>query len=99
MGPVASQTVLVTGGSGLVGKALQDVIKAESAEGEAWVFVGSKDADLTDYSASKALFEKVRPTMVVHLAAYVGGLFGNMVSLGDTDMSEQVQGQKRSAEQ
>lgn len=39
--------VLVTGGTGLVGKALQDVIKNEQPSDEEWFFAGSKDADLT----------------------------------------------------
>ena len=73
------QTILVTGGSGLVGMAIQEVIAEEQPSGDRWVFVGSKDADLTDYSATKALFDRVNPTMVLHLAAYVGGLYGNMV--------------------
>lgn len=40
-------TILVTGGTGLVGKAIQDVLETEKVEGEEWIFVGSKDADLT----------------------------------------------------
>lgn len=39
--------VLVTGGTGLVGKALQAVIKEEQPSNEEWFFAGSKDADLT----------------------------------------------------
>jgi len=46
--------------------------------GEKWVFVTSKDADLSKYEQTKALFEKHRPTHVIHLAAMVGGLFRNM---------------------
>lgn len=40
--------VLVTGGSGLVGKAIQHVVKEEGGakEGEEWIFLSSKDADL-----------------------------------------------------
>jgi hypothetical protein len=45
--------VLVTGGTGLVGYAIQHVIDTEPVgsrfgrrEGEAWVFLSSKDADL-----------------------------------------------------
>lgn len=40
--------VLVTGGSGLVGRAIQDVIKQEGGakEGEEWIFLSSKDANL-----------------------------------------------------
>lgn len=32
----------------------------------------------SDAAAVKRLFEKVRPTHVIHLAAMVGGLFKNM---------------------
>lgn len=40
--------VLVTGGTGLVGNAIKDVIAAdEKSDGEQWFFVGSKEADLT----------------------------------------------------
>ena len=60
---------------------MQEVIGEEQPTGDRWVFVGRQDADLTDYNATKALFDRVKPTMVVHLAAYVGGLFGNMVRL------------------
>lgn len=40
------KVILVTGGTGLVGKAIQSVIKSEKNENEKWIFVGSKDADL-----------------------------------------------------
>lgn len=40
--------VLVTGGSGLVGSAIKDVIETtEKRDDEEWFFVGSKDGDLT----------------------------------------------------
>ncbi|XP_017024638.1 probable GDP-L-fucose synthase [Drosophila kikkawai] len=67
--------VLVTGGTGLVGKALQTVIKNQDEE---WYFAGSKDADLTNLAATQALFAREKPTHVIHLAAMVGGLFHNM---------------------
>lgn len=40
--------VLVTGGSGLVGQAIQHVVKEEGGakEGEEWIFLTSKDANL-----------------------------------------------------
>lgn len=40
------KVVLVTGGSGLVGHAIQTVIQKEERDDEDWIFVGSKDADL-----------------------------------------------------
>lgn len=44
----ASVRVLVTGGSGLVGKAIEHVVQKEGGklEGEEWIFLSSKDANL-----------------------------------------------------
>jgi GDP-L-fucose synthase len=72
--------VLVTGGTGLVGKAIEEVVKADSAnnESEFWYFASSKDADLRDRDSARALFERIKPTHVIHLAAMVGGLFRNL---------------------
>jgi GDP-L-fucose synthase len=68
----------VTGGTGLVGMAIQEVVKEGLQSGEEWVFVGSKDADLRDIDETRALFAKIKPTHVIHLAAFVGGLFRNL---------------------
>ncbi|KAK5964259.1 GDP-L-fucose synthase [Trichostrongylus colubriformis] len=70
--------VLVTGGTGLVGKAIEQVVKSEARPNEKWVFIGSKDCDLTNLQATRRLFEDSRPTHVIHLAAMVGGLFHNL---------------------
>ncbi|XP_041646557.1 GDP-L-fucose synthase-like [Cheilinus undulatus] len=72
--------VLVTGGTGLVGRAIQHVVKEEGVakEGGEWIFLSSKDADLTNMDETRAVFEKHKPTHVIHLAAMVGGLFKNM---------------------
>jgi GDP-L-fucose synthase len=79
----APRVVLVTGASGLVGRAIQEVVASESAAGarpagERWVFLSSADGDLRDQAATRAIFEKHAPTHVVHLAAFVGGLFRNL---------------------
>lgn len=45
--PVAKR-ILVTGGSGLVGKAIEKVVAdGEGRPDEEWIFVSSRDADLT----------------------------------------------------
>ncbi|XP_016406670.1 GDP-L-fucose synthase isoform X1 [Sinocyclocheilus rhinocerous] len=79
-GSVGPMRVLVTGGSGLVGRAIERVVKEESGgrEGETWIFLSSKDANLMSAEETRAVFEKHRPTHVIHLAAMVGGLFRNM---------------------
>ncbi|KAJ7338212.1 hypothetical protein JRQ81_010905 [Phrynocephalus forsythii] len=77
--PVKVKRILVTGGSGLVGKAIERVVaEGEKRPDEEWIFVSSKDADLTNAAETKALFEKHKPTHVIHLAAMVGGLFRNI---------------------
>jgi len=40
------KVILVTGGTGLVGRAIQTIVQREKREEEEWIFVGSKDADL-----------------------------------------------------
>ena len=69
----------MTGGSGLIGFAIRQIVSAEEfREDEEWTFVSSADADLTSASETTALFERIKPTHVVHLAAMVGGLFRHM---------------------
>lgn len=72
--------VMVTGGSGLVGMSLQRVVSemGGAKEGEEWIFLSSKDANLLNFVDTKNVFEKHQPTHVIHLAAMVGGLFMNM---------------------
>lgn len=76
------EVVLVTGGSGLVGKAIQRVLGEDQDEWNRkrfkFVFVSSKDGDLTDPRQTCSLFQQHKPNYVIHLAAKVGGLFKNM---------------------
>ncbi len=80
----SKSTILVTGGSGLVGQAIKSYVEssapsnAEYKDSETWIFLSSKDGDLRDRKATDAIFEKYHPTHVIHLAAKVGGLFANM---------------------
>lgn len=41
-----TKRVLVTGGTGLVGKAIEKVTNDRNKSNEEWIFIGSKDADL-----------------------------------------------------
>jgi len=71
--------ILVTGGSGLVGKAIETVLnQGEKEENEEWVFLSSKDVNLLETESTREIFKRYRPTHVIHLAAMVGGLFANM---------------------
>lgn len=63
--------VLVTGGSGMVGKHLQKI-------NNNYIYLSSKDCDLTNYTDSYKVIKNINPTHIVHLAAKVGGLYMNM---------------------
>ncbi len=67
--------ILVTGGTGLVGKAIESISKDYNYQ---FIFLSSKDCDLTNYNETSKLFHKYTPDYVIHLAANVGGLFKNM---------------------
>jgi GDP-L-fucose synthase len=74
----AGAVIIVTGGTGLVGKAIEAVVKENSLPNENWIFLSSKDGDLRDKSSTRAIFLKYQPTHCIHLAALVGGLFRNL---------------------
>jgi GDP-L-fucose synthase len=75
------QRVLVTGGFGLVGSAIQSACGADLKY--KMTFMSSSECDLTDYDATLKYFRRVMPDAVIHLAAAVGGLFKNMRSKVD----------------
>jgi len=74
----AESVILVTGGTGLVGCALKELATKENNPKEKWIYLSSKDGDLTNRAQTIAIFDKYKPTHVIHLAAFVGGLFRNM---------------------
>lgn len=41
-----SKIILVTGGTGLVGKAIEKIVGSEKRTDEKWIFISSKDGDL-----------------------------------------------------
>lgn len=69
------EVVLVTGGSGTVGRAVRELVEGDpEARGDReWTFTSSMDADLREYSQVHRLFAAVQPTHVLHLAAVVRG--------------------------
>ena len=62
--------VLVTGGTGFVGKRLQNVEPG-------WDYISSQDADLTNMEECSELLSRYQPDAVIHLAAKVGGIKEN----------------------
>lgn len=68
---------LVTGAGGLVGYAIRQL------NPENTVYITRKDGDLTNFLITKKIFEKIRPNHVVHLAAEIAGIGGNMIHSGE----------------
>lgn len=71
--------ILITGGSGLVGYGIKQLITEQYyKKNDEYIFLSSKECDLTNLQQTNNLFEKIKPDYVIHLAAFVGGLFRNM---------------------
>jgi GDP-L-fucose synthase len=70
------KTILVTGGSGLVGNAI--LLLEKEYPNYNFIFLNSKICDLTNYNEVIILFNTIKPDTIIHLAACVGGLFKNM---------------------
>jgi GDP-L-fucose synthase len=65
--------ILVTGGSGLLGRTLQKYLKTE----EEVLWLESSQADLRDKNQVEELFDFYNPSTVIHMAAKVGGILSN----------------------
>lgn len=68
---------LVTGAGGLVGYAIQQLNPKNT------IYITRKDGDLTDFDLTKKIFEEVKPNRVIHLAAEIAGIGGNMIHSGE----------------
>ena len=71
--------VLVTGGAGFLGSHLVEQLEAD---GHSVSVPRSVDCDLTDAAQTARLFADVRPELVFHLAAEVGGIGANRANPG-----------------
>ena len=63
--------ILITGGSGMVGKHLQEILPNAT-------YIGSKDCDLTSWKEVEYMMFLNTPYHVIHLAAKVGGIQDNI---------------------
>lgn len=75
--------VMVTGGTGMVGKAIQKLRPN-------WIYLSSKECNLYEKDAFQWQITRYNPTHVIHLAARVGGVKGNTEFVGDFCMDNQV---------
>ena len=80
---MTGKRLLVTGSSGLVGQALKLQLELKPHSFQNIVFSSRSDTDLEDPSQVEVLFEEAQPTHVIHAAAVVGGIGGNIMYSGD----------------
>jgi len=63
--------ILITGGNGMVGKHLQEILPKAT-------YIGIKDCDLTSWKEVEYMMFLQKPDHVIHLAAKVGGIQDNI---------------------
>ena len=68
---------IVTGANGLVGNAIRLMNLANTA------YLTREDVDLTDFTSTRNRFVELEPENVIHLAAQVGGIGGNLIHSGE----------------
>ncbi|MEI8229669.1 MAG: GDP-L-fucose synthase [Candidatus Peregrinibacteria bacterium] len=73
--------VLLTGGHGFLGENVQKTLRSHGFKGI--ITPSHQDFDLRDGEAVRAMFLKTKPTIVIHLAASVGGIRANQEHPGD----------------
>jgi len=80
MGFWEHKRVLVTGGAGFLGSFVVEKLHARGCQ--EIVVPRSKEYDLVSMEAVKRLYQDARPSLVIHLAAVVGGIGANMANPG-----------------
>ena len=74
--------IVVTGGTGMVGCSILNILMSEDEIMAKWeehkfIYLSSKDLDLTDREKTLEYFKDTKPDYIIHLAANVGGLYKN----------------------
>ncbi|UCC99524.1 MAG: GDP-L-fucose synthase [Phycisphaerales bacterium] len=71
---LTKERMVVTGGAGFLGKHLQRELRNRGVKPENLLIPSIEDYDLTCEAAVIRMYEQMKPTLVIHLAAEVGGI-------------------------
>lgn len=73
--------ILITGATGFLGHHIEPVIRSNYRNNI--ITVGSSDYDLTHESNVEKIYKDINPSIVIHLAAHVGGIGANQAYPAD----------------
>ncbi len=76
------ERIVITGGDGFLGRHLQQQLLHSGLKKENLLIPRIEQYDLTSESAVTAMYRDMQPTVVIHLAAEVGGIGANQANPG-----------------
>jgi GDP-L-fucose synthase len=79
---LTKESIVITGGAGFLGKHLQQELQNCGASPESLIISLIEDYDLTSEVAVIRMYDDMKPTIVIHLAAEVGGIGANRENPG-----------------
>ena len=74
---LTKERIVITSGAGFLGKHLQEELLNRGASSENLLVLHIEDYDLTSEAAVIRMYDGMKPTVVIHLAAEVGGIGAN----------------------
>lgn len=79
---LSTERIVVTGGAGFLGRYLQRELRSRGVQSENLLVPHIEDYDLTSEADVVRVYEEMEPSVVIHLAAEVGGIGANQENPG-----------------
>src|SRR5262245_19974871 len=79
---LSRQRIVLTGGAGFLGRCVQHELRSAGVSPDNILIPRRRDYDLTSESDVRRMYDDMRPTLVIHLAAEVGGIGANRENPG-----------------